>query len=170
MRMLRSLGIVLAALAACLAAPAFAQGGAGRLYNSGTEVTAKGAVDKVTNITTGQGWYGVHLSLKAQDRTYDVRLGPSDFIAQNSFTFASGDQVEVWGSQIESGASNVIVARAIEKDGRTLTLRDADGFPAWAGMGMGGGYRRGCCGGYGCGGGRGYHGCGCGCRGGCGGY
>lgn len=156
---MRSLWMIVMTLAVCLDGPAFAQGGAGRLY---TPITAKGTVEKVTNVTNGQGWYGVHLTLKAQDRTYDVRLGPSDFIAQSDFTFTTGDQVEVWGSQIGSGTSDAIVARAIEKNGQTLTLRDADGFPAWAGMGMGGGGNR-----RGCGGGYGHHGCGCGCRGGC---
>ncbi len=146
-------------MAGCFAGAAFAQVGVGRYYNSKTEIAAKGTIEKVTNVTDGQGWYGVHVALKSQDRTYDVRLGPSSFISQSNFTFAAGDQVEIWGSQISTNSSAMIIARAIEKNGQTLTLRDADGFPAWAGMGMRRGYGRG----YG-----GCPGCGCGCRGGCG--
>lgn len=143
------------------AGAAFGQGGAGRYYNPNTQVAVKGTVEKATNVTNGQGWYGVHLTLKSQDRTYDVRLGPSDFISQSNFTFAAGDQVEIWGSQIGPNTGDtIIIARAIEKNGQTLTLRDADGFPAWAGMGMRRSYGRGYGGGYG----RGYGGCpGCGC-------
>lgn len=171
MRTMRSGTARLALLAACLVGSAAAQSGAGGYYNPQTEIAAQGTVEKVENVASGRGWYGVHLMLKAQNRTYDVRLGPSDFIAQNKFTFAPGDPIEVWGSQIGAGDSGILVARAVEKNGQTLTLRDANGFPAWAGMGMRGGYGRGCC----CGRrgyGRGCNGCGCphcgcGCRGGC---
>lgn len=166
MRTMHRVSMIVMILAACFASSASAQGSAGRYYNPNTEIAAKGTVEKVTNVTNGQGWYGVHLTLKSQDRTYDVRLGPSDFISQSNFAFAAGDQVEVWGSQIGSNTSGTIIARAIEKNGQTLTLRDADGFPVWAGMGMRGGYGRGYggCPGYGCR----HHGCGCG--GGCGRY
>ncbi|MGC9224659.1 MAG: hypothetical protein ACP5E2_12075 [Terracidiphilus sp.] len=162
MRTIRSLSILVAAILTCLTSLAWAQGGAGRYYNPNTEISARGAVEKVTTVTSGPGWYGVHLTLKSQDRTYDVRLGPSAFITQSNFTFAVGDQIEVWGSQVDP-SNGVIVARAVEKNGQTLTLRDANGFPAWAGMGMRGhgrGYGGGC---PGCG----CRHCGCGCRGGC---
>lgn len=165
MRTMRSVSTMVMMLATCIAGSALAQGGAGRYHNPNTEIAAKGTVEKVMNVTDGQGWNGVHLTLKSQDRTYDVRLGPSDFISQSNFAFAAGDQVEIWGSPIGSNTGDAIVARAIEKNGQTLTLRDADGFPAWAGMGMRGGYGRGYGGraGYGCR----HHGCGCDCRGGC---
>lgn len=91
---------LLALLTTCMVDSAAAQGGAGRYYNPQTEIAAQGTVAKVETVTSGQGWYGVHLILKSQNRDYDVRLGPSDFIAQNKFTFAAGDAIEVWGSQI----------------------------------------------------------------------
>ncbi len=166
MRTMRSVSMIAMILAACFAGGAFAQDGAGRNYNPNTEIAAKGTVEKVTSVTDRQGWYGVHLFLKSQDRTYDVRLGPSDFLSQNNFTFAPGDRVEVWGSQVVA-TMNTVVARAIEINGQTLTLRDADGFPVWAGMNTRGGYGRGYSGCPGCG--CRHHGCGCGCRGGCGG-
>ena len=171
MKAMRSVPILAIVLTACFAALAFAQSGAGRYYNSNRETTARGTVEKVTNVTNGQGWYGVHLTLKSQDRSYDVRLGPSNFIpsnfiAESNFTFTLGDQIEVWGAQVGAQCDNILVARAVEKNGQTLTLRDPDGVPMWAGMGMRGG--RGYGGGYGrrMGWGCRQGGCGCGCRGG----
>lgn len=168
MKTMRRVPIVAIVLTACCAALAFAQSGAGRSYDPNTEIAAKGAVEKVVNVTNGQGWYGVHLTLRSQDRSYDVRLGPADFIAESDFTFAPGDQIEVWGSPVGTQSDNILVARAVEKNGQTLVLRDPDGFPAWAGMGMRGGYGRGYGGGYGhrMGWGCRQGGCGCGCRGG----
>lgn len=168
MKTMRTVPILAIVLTACFAALAFAQSGAGQYYNSTRETTARGTVEKVTNVTSAQGWYGVHLTLKSQDRSYDVRLGPSDFIAESGFTFAPGDRIEVWGAQAAAQSDNILVARAVEKNGQTLTLRDSDGFPMWDGMGMRGG--RGYGGGYGrrMGWGCRHGGCGCdcGCRGG----
>lgn len=155
--------IFVMALSVCFAGLAFAQSGSDQPSSPKAETAAQGIVEKVTNVTDGQGWYGVHLTLKSANRTYDVRLGPSDFIAQSNFAFVPGDLVHVWGTQIGANGSLTIVARAIEKNGQTLTLRDANGFPAWAGMGMRKGYGRHCDGGCGdCG--HWHHGC----RGGCG--
>lgn len=152
MRTMRGVSMFMVIGAACIAGFVSAQGGPGRYYNTNTETALKGTVEKVTNIGNGLGWYGLHLTLKTQGQIYDVCLGPSNFISQSDFTFARGDQVEVWGSQIVT-TIYTIVARAIEKNGKTLTLRDANGFPVWAGMGMRSGHGRGCGG--------------CGCRGGC---
>jgi hypothetical protein len=126
--------IFVMALSVCFAGLAFAQSGSDQPSSPKAETAAQGIVEKVTNVTDGQGWYGVHLTLKSANRTYDVRLGPSDFIAQSNFAFVPGDLVHVWGTQIGANGSLTIVARAIEKNGQTLTLRDANGFlpgPVW---------------------------------------
>lgn len=162
MRMMRTIAMFVPVLVTCLAT--FAQPGTSQPYQTPAVMALDGTVEKVTNMTNAQDWYGVHLTLRAKDRTYDVRLGPSDFIRQSNFTFAPGDAVQVWGTQATANDSSAIIARAVEKNGETLMLRDADGFPVWAGTGMrnGYGYGRDCPGGCG---GHWHHGCGC--HGGC---
>jgi DNA/RNA endonuclease YhcR with UshA esterase domain len=120
-------------LAACLAGSAFAQVGsnARRLYDPNTEITVKGTVEKVTEIGE-QGRTGTHLTLRTNEQTYDVHVGPSAYVAASGFTFLAGDQVEVTGSKIKVGGSDAIVAREIRKDGKVLTLRDRQGIPKWS--------------------------------------
>ncbi|MGC9293431.1 MAG: hypothetical protein ACP5EP_12050 [Acidobacteriaceae bacterium] len=153
-------------LAVSMAGWMFAQqvSGAQQAPQSNTETTSQGTVQKVIEVSNGRGWNGTHLTLKTKDELYDVRVGPSYFITKNGFEFSTGDQIEVIGQEMSFNGTSTIIAQQITKNGKVLTLRDADGFPLWAGQGMGGWHHgRGGCGCGGCGGG----GCGggCGCRG-----
>ena len=120
-------------LVACLAGSALAQMGssARRLYNPNTEITVKGTVEKVTEIGR-QGWTGTHLTLRTDEQTYDVHVGPSAYVAKSGFTFSAGNQIEVTGSKLKFGGADAIVAREIKKDGKVLTLRDRQGIPRWS--------------------------------------
>ena len=125
-------------LAIGLAGPLSAQGrpGSGRgvpRYDPSTEVTVKGTVEEVSQKTGPMGWGGTHLTLKTDSETLDVHLGPSSFLSKNQFEFAKGDQVEITGSKIEYQGSAALLARELKKDGKTLTLRNAQGIPEWAG-------------------------------------
>lgn len=114
----------------------FAQRGRGgaRNYNPATETTLKGEVIEITQQQcpncpgTGQ-----HLTLKTTGGTYDVHLGPTSYLASQNFTLAKGDQVEVTGSKIAMGGSDVILAREVRKNGATLSLRSPTGKPNWSG-------------------------------------
>ena len=98
----------------------------------------------------------MHVTLKTKQGSYDVRLGPTSFLLQNNFSLAKGDTLTVTGSKLSIEGATVLVAREVSRNGKTLTLRNAQGVPAWAGQGMGGrnwgrGYGRGFgSGGYGC--------------------
>ena len=122
-------------LVVCLVSSALAQGGrrARRFYDPSTEATVKGSVEKVREVTGGQGWNGIHLTLRADNQTYDVHVGPSDYVSKNGFTFSAGDQIEVTGSKIKVGGTDAIVAREIKRNDKVLTLRDSQGIPAWSG-------------------------------------
>lgn len=142
----------------------------GPSYDAGTEFAAKGTVRKVMEITSPRVAEGAHLIVQADGRSYELLVGPSEYVWRNDFSFSSGDQVEFTGSRISIDGADIIVAREITKGGRTLTLRNARGVPLWPGTATwSGGYGGGHCGGHGgCGHGCGHHGCGgCGC-GGCG--
>jgi hypothetical protein len=43
-----------------------------------------------------------------------------------------GDTLEVTGSRVTIGESQVVLAREIRKGDRAWTLRDAEGHPLWA--------------------------------------
>lgn len=122
-------------LALLVTIPAFAQraGRQGRAvhYNPATEVREKGTVEDVRQAGGYRGWSGMHILLKTDKEDLDVRLGPTAFLAENGFTFAKGDQIEVLGSRVKVGATDALLAREVSKDGKTLVLRDASGIPKW---------------------------------------
>lgn len=133
--------IPLAAVLLFLAGPpvAFAQAGMGqgrpgaRYYNPSTEVTVKGTVEQVREVTgRRRGWNGTHLTLRTAKETFDVHLGPSSFLAEKGFKFAKGDQIEVTGSKVKYNGAEALIARQVKKEGKTLVLRDARGIPEWS--------------------------------------
>ncbi len=118
-----------------------------RMYDPATETNLKGTVEDVKQATRGQ-MVGTHLIVKAGPDTTEVALGPSKFITSKGFSFAKGDAVEVTGSKVTMNGKEYVIAREVVKDGKTLTLRDKNGTPAWA-AGMRGGMNT--SGGMGCG-------------------
>lgn len=115
----------------------FAQGGMGQptqgpKYNPSTEVTVKGTVGEVKEVTSPMGWAGEHLTLKTENETLDVHLGPASFLAEKKFSLAKGDQIEVTGSKIKYEGTDALLAREVKKGDQTLTLRNAQGIPQWS--------------------------------------
>jgi hypothetical protein len=124
------------AVAALTAASAFAQGprSRARIYDPATEATIKGTVEQITQPSRGQ-MSGTHLFVKTENATVEVALGPSSFVSSKGFSFAKGDAVEVTGSKVTVSGKEYVIAREVTKDGKTLTLRDKNGVPEWAGRG-----------------------------------
>jgi hypothetical protein len=113
-------------------------------YDTSTEVTVKGTVEAVNTITGPRGWSGEHLTLKTDQETFDVHLGPTSFLKAHDVSFAKGDAIQVTGSKVKSGQGEALIAREVKKGDKTLTLRDAKGYPMWShggqrGMGQMGG-------------------------------
>lgn len=102
-------------------------------YDPKTETTISGVVDDVQQHAGRHGWTGIHLMLKTDTATVEVHVGPSAYIAQQKFSFAQGDQIQVLGSLVKLNATDALLAREITKDGKTLTLRNAQGIPQWSG-------------------------------------
>ena len=128
-------GLYLAmALLVGLSASAQSTGNRSRLYDPATETTIKGNVDQVTQPSRGR-MSGTHLFLKTDAMTVEVALGPSPFINNKGFSFAKGDAVEVTGSKVTLSGKEYVIAREVVKDGKSLTLRDKNGIPVWAGRG-----------------------------------
>jgi hypothetical protein len=130
------LGIVF--LNVSFASIAHSQAGAGpgrcmAKYDPKTEVTIQATVEEAKQVTGKQGWNGTHLVVKTETETFDVHVGPSAYVTKQQFLFAKGDTIEVTGSKTTLHGTDVLLAREIRKDGKSLVLRDAQGFPKWAG-------------------------------------
>ena len=102
------------------------------MYNPATEVTLKGTVEAVNQMTGRRGWGGTHLQLKTDSETLDVHVGPSWFLSQNKMSFAKGDAVEVTGSKVVFANGDSLLAREIKKGDQKLRLRNETGFPVWS--------------------------------------
>ena len=128
------IGITVGAFVVAL--PALSQGparqGRARHYNPATEVRETGTVESVREVSGYRGWPGTHILLKTDKEDLDVHLGPTAFMSQSGFTFAKGDRIEVLGSRVRVGATDALLAREVQKDGKTLVLRDANGIPKWS--------------------------------------
>lgn len=130
--------LLIIVIAMAFAAPAaysqgWGRGRRARIYNPATETTVRGTVANVKTTTGQRGWAGIHLDLKTLSGTFDVHVGPSAFLAAKHFTFAKGDRIQVTGSKVTLQGHEAIIAREIKKDGKVLTLRNAQGIPEWAG-------------------------------------
>jgi hypothetical protein len=127
--------VTLTFLLGLMVSTALAQGRGGpRHYDPKTETTVKGTVTDVQQPTGRRGaWTGTHLIVKTDGGDLDVHVGPSSYISEKQFSFAKGDAVEVVGSKVTIEGKEVVLAREITKDGKTLILRDAQGIPQWFG-------------------------------------
>lgn len=101
-------------------------------YDTATEVTLPGTITKVETHTGKMGWNGTHLVVNFGSETLPVHVGPSNYLVQQGFSFAEGDQIEVTGSRIKLDGTDVLIAREIKKADKVLTLRNSQGIPAWS--------------------------------------
>jgi hypothetical protein len=101
-------------------------------YDTATEVSLKGTVSKVETHTGRMGWNGTHLVVEFGDGTLTVHVGPSHYLAQQGFSFAAGEQIEVTASRVKFEGSDVLIARKIKQGDKVLTLRNSEGIPAWS--------------------------------------
>ena len=118
----------------------------GPLYNVSTEATVKGTVLEVQQLTAQtagsnqpmwgncpRGWTGTHVVLKTEEGALTVHVGPAAYLAQKNFALAKGDKLTPTGSRVQYRGSDFLIAKKITKGDQVLTLRDASGFPLWAG-------------------------------------
>ena len=120
-----------------LALPAGAQ--PGRMYEPKNLVTIQGQVEKVETKSRpgrlgGEGRpdrQAQIASLKTDQGTVLVHLGPARFLEEQQFALKVGDTMSVTGTKLTTGRGEVILASEVKSGGRTLTLRDAQGIPVW---------------------------------------
>jgi hypothetical protein len=122
------------ALAAC---PVWAQRpGPGMLrYDPATEMTLCGTVAEAGEVDCSggpPGMKGTHFTLKSGEQSFDVHLGPTNYLADRKFASGKGEQVVVTGSKVRQGGAEMILAREVKSGEQTITLRDSLGIPAWS--------------------------------------
>ncbi len=122
-RNLLRLAIALVATAALAQAPP--------KYDPATETTVKGTVGELKFVPPSGAKQVGYLTLKSGSDTIEVFLGPKKFLDDMGATFKTGDAVEVKGSKVKVDGNDQILAREVVKGDDTLTLRFADGKPAW---------------------------------------
>ena len=125
-------------LAVLVSMPALAQKGMGGSnvsprYDPKTEVTVRGTVEEVKMFPSRSGWRtGQHVMLTTDAGSLDVHLGPTDYWKKHGFQLAKGDSIEVTGSKSNVDDAEVILAREVKKGETAVTLRNAQGVPAWS--------------------------------------
>ena len=154
MQSTKVLGVMVVCLA--MACPALAQtgpGGGGRgmgmgrgmgpmLYNPQTVTTVTGQVEKLEDLPSmgGGGGMGMQyrgVTLKTDQGSLMVHLGPGWYLDEKKFAVKVGDTVEATGSKVTLNNQPALIAREVKANGVTLTLRNEQGLPAWGGMGRG---------------------------------
>jgi hypothetical protein len=139
-----------------LAAPALAQTGPGSgmgrgmgggmgpmLYNPKTVTTVTGQVEKLEDLPSmggggGRGMQYRGVTLKTDQGSLMVHLGPGWYLDEKKCVVKVGDTVEVTGSKVTLNNQPALIAREVKVNGATLKLRDDQGLPVWRGMGRGG--------------------------------
>jgi hypothetical protein len=116
--------IVLLATCACAQSPP-------PKYDKGTETKLKGTVEQLKLVPPSGGKPVAYLVLKSGENTVDVFLAPKTFLDEMGVTFHPSDVIQVTGSKVKQDSADVILAREVTKGDDTLTLRFADGKPAW---------------------------------------
>ena len=76
---------------------------------------------------------GVHLNLKTDKETISVHLGPSWYLENQDVKIQKGDKIAVTGSRMTYNGAPALIATQVRKGSDVLKLRDADGYPVWAG-------------------------------------
>ena len=152
MKKIMGLMVILTALA--LACPALAQPGGGglgmgggmggRLYNPQTVTTVTGPVEKLEDLPSmgmggGRGMQYRGVTLKTDQGSILVHLGPGWYLDEKKFVVKVGDTLEATGSKVTLNNQPALIAREVKVKGTTLKLRDDQGLPVWRGMGRGSG-------------------------------
>jgi hypothetical protein len=107
----------------------------GRLYNPAAEQTMSGEVVRIDTGPPMPGMVvsGIQLIVKtAADKTMRVQVGPAWYLEHQDVGIAEHTIIQVTGAMTEIDGQAVLLAREVQFDGHTLTLRDAQGMPRWS--------------------------------------
>jgi hypothetical protein len=125
---MKALWLSLGALV-CLSATVLAQGQwTRRTYDRAQEISVHGTVVEVRDMMRAGTPHGTYLMLQTPTNSLQVHLGPSRFVTRERKAISPGDNVQVVGCLVNSGATTMMLAREIHKAGSVVTYRNAKGF------------------------------------------
>lgn len=94
----------------------------------------KEVIEEACKKTTGWSSLGTHFLLETDDeKVLNVHLGPAVVVGDLAKRLKPGQAVSVKGFRTEKMPGDEYVAIEVNIDGKTLTLRDEDLRPTWAG-------------------------------------
>lgn len=136
MKLTNILGVSTLALTA-IASQAFAADTASEaVYNPATVVDVVGTVTSIRQVSAGAPLAGLHATVQLKTGAVDVYLGPPDFLSFLKASFKAGERLEVVGSRVKSGNSDVILTRQVDDGFSLITLRDPNGVADWQNWGQ----------------------------------
>ena len=103
-------------------------------YDAKKVAVISGEIVEVEKVSCQQGKdsKGVHLTLKTDEKTVNVILGPSWFLDEQPATFAAGDKIEIKGALMTVHGKEAYVAGKVKKGDGVLVLRDSEGHAVWS--------------------------------------
>jgi len=105
----------------------------GRLYDPAQEQTISGQVSSIETAAPMPGMApGMQLLVQTDDgKTVRVHIGPEWYLQRQNVALQAHTRVQVTGATADIEGQPVLMAREVQFDGQTLTLRDAQGLPVW---------------------------------------
>lgn len=96
-------------------------------YRQSDEISVSGVVSAVLMRSVKGTVNGSHLTLATSGGTLDVSLGPWAMFGPNHLVVNAGDEVDVTGVFTTMNKKQILLARSINADGRTYSLRNEHG-------------------------------------------
>lgn len=97
-------------------------------YNMAKEVTIQGTVQSIQAKPRPGMMFGGYLTVATAQGTVEAQVGRFLLRGRDSVTFAPGQQVKLVGLMTAIKGKSVLMTRLIETGGRTITVRNKNGF------------------------------------------
>ncbi|RPI09484.1 MAG: DNA-binding protein [Zetaproteobacteria bacterium] len=105
-----------------------------RCYRPAKAETFSGEVSEITAAVPMPGMTdGIALLLTMKAVSIPVQLGPAWYIERLDAPIEVGDRIEVLGAKAFAEGLPAVIAAEVRRGDKVLVLRDATGFPVWAG-------------------------------------
>ena len=101
-------------------------------YNTATVATFEGLVSTISSHTGKRGTPRSRVTLKTNDGSVLIHIGPTAFLDFKGFHPAVGDHFVVIGSKVkEDDGSEMVIVRQITRGKTVLMMRNEEGRPLW---------------------------------------
>lgn len=106
-------------------------------YDTATVVDVKATVTAVRVVPKTDPLDGLYLTVKTEISgafkidTFEVYVGPADFVKAFEINFAKADKIQVIGSKVNLDGLDIVLAREVSRGQTTIMLRAKSGEPFW---------------------------------------